>query len=419
MNSTDKNTIVSKLYLLKAILSKISCNQDKIDENEGCTIAFLESNEAKVKAINEQFERRNKLQINSDELRQLTNERKTHEKNVTIIQKRIEENQKKIDELEQDISWGRNLMQTIGRLLTHAILPALIPLLIVIGLVVAFINFKEIWMIVVAAIVFIGSIIGYIKWLDYDMPFWDASRYLMTQKKLKDHELWIKIHKAEINEDKLKLRDERNAFTTAKYEEEILEARLREERLNKLIQDRESRLQSAKQEEELQLQALTDCNSKFVVENKALYAMAKETASLDERDWKNLDLIIYELETNRADSIKEALQQADLYIRHNEMKKVMQTATVAICSTIKESIGELSRSIGTSLLQLRADISLINSNLSEMNESNKELSEKFDDLVNAQELGNALLKKANVSSEQLAQDVRRMRVIRDEEYYRT
>ena len=127
---------------------------------------------------------------------------------------------------------------------------------------------------------------------------------------------------------------------------------------------------------------------------------------IDERDWKYLDLIIYELETGRAESIKEALQQADLYVRHNEMKEIMQTATVAICSSIKESMGDISRSIRTQITGLRSDIT-------ELNQTQRDLSGKLDDMVDAQELSNALLKKANVSSEKLAEDVSRIRRLHD------
>ena len=154
----------------------------------------------------------------------------------------------------------------------------------------------------------------------------------------------------------------------------------------------------------------------IIKESVSIYEHTKSITILDERDWKILDLVIYELETGRADSIKEALQQADLYIRHNEITEVMQTATVAICSTIESSIGQLSRSIGASLSNLRAEVIGLRS---EMSETTSELASKFDNLVNAQELNNALLKKANASSEQLANDVRRMRQISDEEYYKT
>ena len=174
---------------------------------------------------------------------------------------------------------------------------------------------------------------------------------------------------------------------------------------------------------------LLDCQNKLnevcqmigaEIENfDSLYLCIKKVAVLDERDWQNLDLIIYELETGRADNMKEALQQADLYIRHDEIMDAMETATAAICSTIKESIGELSRSIGICLSGLRSELVGLRSDVSDMNQTNLELSEKFDDLVNSQELSNALLKKANVSSEKLAEDVRRMRVLRDEEYYKT
>ena len=46
------------------------------------------------------------------------------------------------------------------------------------------------------------------------------------------------------------------------------------------------------------------------------------------------------------------------------------------------------------------------------------ISAKFDSMIDAQQLNNALLEKAGVSSEQLAADVHRMRHISDEAYYK-
>lgn len=42
---------------------------------------------------------------------------------------------------------------------------------------------------------------------------------------------------------------------------------------------------------------------------------------LDERDWKNLDLVIYQIETGRADSIKEALHQVDRELQTERIVK--------------------------------------------------------------------------------------------------
>lgn len=152
-------------------------------------------------------------------------------------------------------------------------------------------------------------------------------------------------------------------------------------------------------------------NSQLTIinENKVIFEQLKNF-DINERDWPILDLIIYEIETGRADSIKEALQQADLYVRHNEIKEFVQAATLMICSTIEKNTFLLRDSIKNSLSQIQYEIS-------ELNQTNTELSAKFEELIDAQKLNNALLDKANVSSEQLADDVRRMRRVTDAEYY--
>ena len=145
-----------------------------------------------------------------------------------------------------------------------------------------------------------------------------------------------------------------------------------------------------------------------IIKLKNLISVATQNF-IDQRDLIYLDFIIYLLETGRADTMKEALQQTDLYIRHNEIKEIMQSATVSICSSIQSSFKSLSFSLSDQLSLLR----------SEFAKNNSELSEKFENLISAQELNNALLQKSNVSSEKLVENISRLRERRDYEYYRT
>ncbi|MBP3592627.1 MAG: hypothetical protein J6K14_09100 [Clostridia bacterium] len=146
-------------------------------------------------------------------------------------------------------------------------------------------------------------------------------------------------------------------------------------------------------------------------ETDQLFNAAKSETLIDERDWKHLDVIIYVLETGRAETMKEALQQADLFVRHEEIKDAIKTSALAICQTIRQSIDDLSYSIGLRLSELQTEMARIG-------DVQAGISAKFDSMIDAQQLNNALLEKAGVSSEQLAADVHRMRHISDEAYYK-
>lgn len=137
--------------------------------------------------------------------------------------------------------------------------------------------------------------------------------------------------------------------------------------------------------------------------NDFYMALKKQFNSLlDERDWKNLDLVIFELETRRADNIKEALQLVDRELQAERIEQTIVQATEQICyelrrgfAEIKETIFECSRVISTQL----ATISL------QLGEMNEQLS-KLCDGVN---MSNALQAKANVTSAKLLSDVHAIR----------
>ena len=132
------------------------------------------------------------------------------------------------------------------------------------------------------------------------------------------------------------------------------------------------------------------------------YTKAAATNLLDERDWQHLDIVIYMLETGRADTIKEALQQADLFVRHNEIKEMVATAATVICATIQDNFCELSNTVNTRLSEIKGTLSGIN-------QHQKSIAVGMERLIGTQELNNALLQKANVSSERMAKDLSELR----------
>ena len=75
----------------------------------------------------------------------------------------------------------------------------------------------------------------------------------------------------------------------------------------------------------------------------ALYDMLKTTFSpfLDERDWIYLDILTYYVETGRADTVKESLHLLDEQRRTNQLVDAVKKAAGAICHTVNKGLNVL------------------------------------------------------------------------------
>ncbi len=125
-------------------------------------------------------------------------------------------------------------------------------------------------------------------------------------------------------------------------------------------------------------------------------ALQKEFNNLlDARDWKNLDLVIYYFETRRADSVKEALQLVDREMQTQRIEKIIVAATKQICNTL---------AVGFTMLQNTME-SCFNSLSAQIAQSTGAISSQLSGLTSAVNMNNALQAKANVTSEQLMNDV--------------
>jgi len=151
--------------------------------------------------------------------------------------------------------------------------------------------------------------------------------------------------------------------------------------------------------------------------------VAQFKSVLDIRDWKHIDLIIFYFETGRADTLKEALQQVDRKVQADEIIEAIETAGQNISSTIRMSMnelrGDLNRSFAKLSVQLAEQhceqISALNSisgNIEKTNESLAKLQqtsekngESIEKLSSATYLNNALLTKINYDSLALMSDV--------------
>lgn len=126
---------------------------------------------------------------------------------------------------------------------------------------------------------------------------------------------------------------------------------------------------------------------------KKLYELYGEW--LDERDWQHIDLIIYYIETHRADSLKEALLLVEREIQTQRIINAIEQATAQICATLRQgfyAIGQAVNNLSSQLLAMQ-----------------KIQSAQMANLTSAVNFNNALQAKANVTSKQLMQDVSAIR----------
>lgn len=120
---------------------------------------------------------------------------------------------------------------------------------------------------------------------------------------------------------------------------------------------------------------------------------------LDERDWKHLDLIIYQIETRRADSIKEALQLVDRELQTQRIENMINSAKNAIVDTLNRGFSMLAQSLRIVYNGLSEQMRIMSSQMSAVSMQ----------LCDMQVMNRALINKANMTSEALVRDMHQIR----------
>ena len=149
---------------------------------------------------------------------------------------------------------------------------------------------------------------------------------------------------------------------------------------------------------------------------------------LNEADWGNVDLLIYYLETGRAESVKEALQLMDRQIQTNQIVGAISDAHRSLSMTINaamncmgqalsKSFSVISSQLSQILQSQRETVSAINANTEAtarlgvsmaqaIQESASQQRQAISNQSAATQLTNALLEKSNRTSEDLLHDLR-------------
>ena len=136
-----------------------------------------------------------------------------------------------------------------------------------------------------------------------------------------------------------------------------------------------------------------------------------------ESDWENTDLVIYYLQTGRADTIKEALYQVDRQRQTEQIVSVISQATQYLVGTINNNFYSLERLVKSSFQKLAVLVENSGRSISRAIEENtaiireqaenaRTIGKLQEKLLTETQLSNSLLAKANETSDELLNDLR-------------
>lgn len=133
-----------------------------------------------------------------------------------------------------------------------------------------------------------------------------------------------------------------------------------------------------------------------------------------ECDWNNVDLVLHYIETGRAESLKEALQQVDRQRQTDQITNAIKSASAAMSSHLESAFSRLGDALAGCFGRLNASIQDATSQFERQleisqrmaNEANQQLLDRLDKQISATEMQSILLEKANKSSDELLYDLR-------------
>lgn len=130
---------------------------------------------------------------------------------------------------------------------------------------------------------------------------------------------------------------------------------------------------------------------------------------LDISDWENVDILIYYLTTNRADTLKEALQLLDRQKQTEMIVNEIHTANAAICQTLQQGFTALGQVVTSCFSRISDQLTQQHNEkmqeLQTINNNMKELKIEMGAVATEISWANALQEKANATSAQLCQDI--------------
>ncbi len=139
---------------------------------------------------------------------------------------------------------------------------------------------------------------------------------------------------------------------------------------------------------------------------------------IDERDWGNVDLIIFNYETGRALDLRDALIQVDNERRKDELVDAIDDACARLSERVSRGFGALQGAIDEKFGMLGSKISSCSEQmLKSSTEQTKLLGERLGQIADSAAIQEALLRNIDTSSAEMAESLENMREIANESYY--
>lgn len=388
MEREQKNQMLADLYALRAGMSAISIEKDKLDESEKNYNDAMSS----LKKVSDEY---NKYDYDIQRVSTGLNDFKSQGYEETGNQK-----QKRKSKYSKS---GRiaNAKSKSSKIFMHMIIT------IVVGIIAAAVP----WFLYFAATGWKGSIFE-----DRNSKYYiyiSAAIFLISLI-VAVARLIIEFskHKDEKEDTKKSIRELNNELAGYQMERKLLEPKLNEcyavVNRSKAIVERDRAYRSKLSQ---------DMYDRLVAQFKTV---------LDIRDWQHIDLVIFYFETGRADTLKEALQQVDRRVQTDEIIEAIESAGSSIAATINVTMRELRSDLNKSFNRLSEQLAIqhaeqmtalgnINRSIERTNESIAKLQsatenngKTLENISSAANLNSALIAKIGYDSMSLMDDVNYM-----------
>lgn len=152
---------------------------------------------------------------------------------------------------------------------------------------------------------------------------------------------------------------------------------------------------------------IRDIRNNSIAIKQALIETYKDL--LNPADWQHIDVIMYYIETHRADSIKEALNIIDSNLQFEQLTNVIVSSAQAVCGYIQRGFIKLNDNLTLShniIMDKLADIECkVDTNTNLIGSTAQILAKGIDRQVTEARLNNALVKKAHKQVGELLGDM--------------
>ena len=203
------------------------------------------------------------------------------------------------------------------------------------------------------------------------------------------------------NEKRFQIACEQYAYVIPELQEKI-------EKLNLQTNEKILKLSEKKTAHKNEIEYYNKCA------NETYKALVNEYSTiLDVRDWENLDLVIYYLETGRAISVREALQLVDRQHQNDAIVESLKMATAQISETIILSSEILSKTIIGCTEIVAKQLTEVCGRMNAIEVNQEIANAHLRNISSETAINTAMIKKAKTTSEEMMRDIKQMRIYAD------